>query len=64
MVEKFAPTKALIATGLTFVVTFVSVWIADSDPFTGKEAAAAAITALVASGVVGVPTYAAKNKRL
>lgn len=54
--------KAQVATALTAVVSFVGVWIADTDPFTAKEAAAAGITALVAAGLVGGGTYAAKNR--
>lgn len=55
-------TKAYLATALTVVVAFVLQWVADSDPFTAKEAAEAAVMALVAGGVVGVPTYAVANK--
>lgn len=55
-------TKAYVATGLTVVVAFVLQWVADEDPFTAKEMANAAVLALVSGGVVGVPTYAAKNR--
>jgi uncharacterized membrane protein YedE/YeeE len=55
-------TKAYLATGLTVVVAFVLLWVADKDPFTAKEAASAAVQALIGGGVVGVPTYLARNK--
>jgi hypothetical protein len=57
-------TKAYLATGLTVVVAFVLQWVADEDPFTAKEAAEAAVLALVSGGVVGVPTAAIRNKPL
>lgn len=55
-------TKAYVATAATVVVAFVLVWVADEDPFTAKEAASAAVQALIAGGLVGIPTYAARNK--
>ena len=56
------PYKAYVATALTVVSGFVLAWVADTDPFTAKEAASAAIMSLVAGGVVGLPTYLTKNK--
>lgn len=55
------PYKAYVSAGLSAVVTFVGIWIADTDPFTMKEAAGAAVAGLVASGIVGVPTYYTSN---
>lgn len=55
-------TKAYVATALTVGVAFVLQWVADSDPFTAKEAAEAAVTSLVAGGLVGVPTAIIRNK--
>lgn len=55
-------TKAYLATALSAAAVFVAIWIKDTDPFTAKEAAEAALTGLVASGVVGIPTYVVRNK--
>lgn len=55
-------TKAQVAAGLTFVVTFVNIWIADTGSFTPKEIAAAAIAGVVSAGIIGVPTYKVTNK--
>ena len=56
------PTKAYVATALTFITTFAGVWIADTDPFTAKEVAGGLITAAIASGITGGATYAIRNK--
>lgn len=56
------PYKAYAAAALTAVGTFVAFWIGDDDPFTKKEAAQAAISALVASGVTGGATFVVKNR--
>lgn len=55
-------TKAYVATALTFITTFVGVWIADTDPFTAKEVAGALVTAAVASGITGGATYVTANR--
>lgn len=55
------PYKAYIATALTAVGTFVTFWIADTDPFTMKEIGAAALAALAASGLAGGATFAIPN---
>lgn len=55
------PYKAYIATALSALGTFVAVWVADTDPFTLKEAANAALAALVASGLTGGATFAVRN---
>lgn len=55
------PWKAYTSAAAGALVTFVGIWVADTDPFTAKEAAAAGVAALVASGVVGVPTYIVRN---
>jgi hypothetical protein len=55
------PWKAYVATALTAVGTFVTYWIADTDPFTAKEMGEAALAALVASGLTGGATFATRN---
>lgn len=55
------PWKAYTSAAGAAVVTFVGMWVADTDPFTVKEAAQAGVAALIASGLVGVPTYAVAN---
>jgi hypothetical protein len=57
------PYKAYVATALTAVGAFVTFWIADTDPFTGKEIGAAALSALAASGLTGVGTYFKGNPK-
>lgn len=54
--------KAYVATGLSVLVAFLLQWVSDEDPFTHKEMANAFVYALLAGGVVGLPTYATKNK--
>jgi hypothetical protein len=56
------PAKAYAATILTVLVGFATFYIADEDPFTKKEALQAAISALVAGGLVGGGTYVTRNK--
>jgi len=56
-------TKAWVATGASAVVGFVLFWIADEDPFTAKEAAQGAVSALIGAGLVGAPTWAIRNRR-
>lgn len=56
------PTKALVAGAFVGVSTFVAAWVADTDPFTSKEVAAAAIAAVAASGLAGSVTWVVKNK--
>jgi hypothetical protein len=55
------PYKAYVATALTAIGTFVTFWVADTDPFTAKEAAQAALAGLVASGLTGGATFAVRN---
>ena len=55
------PYKAIVATVLTAIGTFVAYWIADADPFTAKDAGEAALAALIASGVTGGTTFAIAN---
>lgn len=55
-------TKAYVAAGLAALVTFVGIWVADADPFTLKEIAAGLVSAVVASGVIGVGAYYAPNQ--
>lgn len=57
-------TKAYVATAITAVTAFVLYWVADEDPFTAKEAAQGAVGALIAAGLVGVPTAVIPNKRV
>jgi len=55
--------KAYVAAALAGVGTFVTAWIVDTDPFTGKEAAAAALgAAAVVAPIVGIPVYWLKNR--
>lgn len=54
--------KAYVAAGFMAVGTFVTAWVADTAPFTGKEAAAAAVAAVIASGITGVTTFRVRNK--
>lgn len=55
-------TKAYVAAALSFIVAFGVYWIADKDPFTAKDMGEAAISGLVASGLIGGSTYKVKNK--
>lgn len=55
------PYKAYVATAITALGTFVAFWVADTDPFTIKEAASAALAAVVASGLTGGATFAVRN---
>lgn len=57
------PTKAWVATGLSFVAGVVGFWIADEDPFTAKEVAQACLTSGISCGIIGVGTWAVPNKR-
>lgn len=54
--------KAYAATAVSFLATFVGVWVADTDPFTAKEIAQGLVTAGVASGLTGGATYAVRNR--
>lgn len=54
--------KAYAATAVAFVVTFIGVWIADTDPFTAKEIAGGLVTAAVGSGLTGGATWLTRNK--
>lgn len=54
--------KAYAATALAMVAAFVAFWIGDDDPFTKKDAGEAFLSALVAGGFTGIPTYLVKNK--
>lgn len=58
------PYKAYVATILSAVSVFVSYWIADTDPFTMKEAGEAALLALAASGLTGAGTYRITNPQI
>ncbi len=55
------PWKAYASTAASAVALFVAAWIADTDPFTAKEMGAAALGALVGSGIVGGLTYKVPN---
>ena len=71
-VEEYSPDpgtpqtgkKAYVAAAGTAVVTFIGLWVADTDPFTIKEAAQAAVTSVVSSGIIGLLTYQTKNRAL
>lgn len=58
------PFKAYVPAALSAVSLFVMAWVADADPFTAKEAAAAGVTALTASGFIGAATYFTKNPKV
>lgn len=58
---KTKPYKAYVATGLSFVAGVVTVWIADTDPFTAKEFAQALISSGTAAGIIGAATYLKNN---
>lgn len=60
---KQTPYKAYAATAVSFVATFVGIWIADTDPFTAKEIAGGLVTAAIASGLTGGAAYGVPNKR-
>lgn len=47
------PWKAYAGGGATAVAVFVTAWIVDTDPFTGKEIAGAALAAAAA----GLPAF-------
>lgn len=56
------PYKAYVAGALSFVAAFVTYWIADVDPFTGKEMGEAALAGAVSAGIIGGSTFGVKNK--
>lgn len=58
------PWKAYVPTALSAASLFVMAWVADVEPFTPKEIAAAAVAALTTSGVIGVATYFTKNPKV
>lgn len=57
------PYKAYASTALTAIVAFAYSWIADADPFTAKDAAQAAVAALISAGLVGGTTFAVRNPK-
>lgn len=57
------PRKAIASTILSALAAFVAFWIADTDPFTVKEAAQGVLLALVSSGLVGGATFAVRNPK-
>lgn len=57
------PYKAYAAAVASFFVPILSFWIADSDPFTAKEAGAALLLGLSSSGLTGSAAYAVKNPK-
>lgn len=58
------PFKAYVPAALSAVSLFVMAWVADTDPFTAKEAAAAAVGALTTSGIIGVATFFTPNPKV
>lgn len=58
------PWKAVAATVLSFVAAFVTFWVADVDPFTAKDAGQAALSGLIASGLIGGATYGVRNPQV
>jgi predicted lysophospholipase L1 biosynthesis ABC-type transport system permease subunit len=57
------PWKAYVPTAMSAVSLFVMAWVADEDPFTAKEIAAAVVAALTTSGVIGAMTYLTPNPK-
>lgn len=57
------PYKAYASTALAGIVAFAYHWIADTDPYTAKEAAEGAIAALISAGLVGGGTFAVRNPK-
>lgn len=55
------PYKAIAATALTAIGTFVAYWISDSDAFTSKDVGEAFLAAVIASGITGGATFAVPN---
>lgn len=55
------PYKAYAATALAALSIFVTAWVADTDPFTAKEIAAAVVASLIGSGITGATTFAVRN---
>lgn len=58
------PWKAYVPTVASAVALFVMAWVTDEDPFTAKEAAAAAIASLTTSGLIGMATYLTPNPKV
>lgn len=58
------PWKAYAATAVTALGSFVAVWVADSDPFTLKEAAQAGLTSIIAAGLTGGVTFGVSNPKV
>ncbi len=57
------PHKAVWTTIGSFVGLCLTFWIADTDPFTAKDAGEMVLTAGIGSGVLGLGTYKIKNRR-
>jgi len=55
------PYKAITATILTAIGTFIAYWISDTGDFTSKEVGEAVLAALVVSGISGGGTFAIAN---
>lgn len=58
------PYKAYAATAISFLVTFAGFWIADTDPFTAKEAVQGLVTAAIGSGLTGGAAFAVSNPKV
>lgn len=57
------PLKAYAATAACFLFTFLAFWVADSDPFTLKEAGQGVLLAAGSAGLTGGATYQIRNPR-
>lgn len=58
------PWKAYVSAASSALLAFIGYYVADTDPFTFKEAAEGFGVALLASGLVGLPTYFTSNPKV
>lgn len=57
------PYKAYAATALSFLCAFVAMWIADTDPFTLKDAGQAFLAGVGVAFPTGLGTYSVENPK-
>lgn len=57
------PYKAYAAAVASFFAPVLAFWVADTDPFTAKEAGQAVLIALASSGLTGAAAFQVKNPK-
>lgn len=58
------PNKAIVTAVGSAVLTFGASWVADTDPFTAKEAVNAGIAAILLGGTLGGITFTVPNPKV